>query len=77
MTYIILMAAMGAGAGWLAHRHLDLQMSQGMAIASGALGALLGGLFLKAVFSLLFTAIGALIGAAAVIFLVSSVQRRR
>ncbi|MEL6282292.1 MAG: GlsB/YeaQ/YmgE family stress response membrane protein [Pseudomonadota bacterium] len=75
--FFLLLMGVGAAAGWLAHRHMDLPLNQTMSIAAGALGALVGGLLLQAVFSLLFGVIGALVGAAAVIWIAASLQRSR
>jgi len=78
---IILLLIIGAAAGYVATRVMDLDTSIPVTIGIGVLGALIGGLFLSAILAILgFAAgfVGAVVGALILIWLYQTfISRRR
>ncbi len=69
---VILLIIIGAAAGFLATRLMDIQTSVPVTVAIGVLGALVGGLLLRlavALSGLAFGFFGAVLGAVALIWL--------
>ena len=78
---IILLLIIGAAAGYVATRVMDMDTSIPVTIGIGVLGALIGGLFLSAILAILgFAAgfVGAVVGALILIWLYQTfISRRR
>lgn len=69
---IVLLIIIGAAAGFLATRLMDIQASVPVTIAIGVLGALIGGVLLRFILVLggmAFGFVGAVVGAVALIWL--------
>jgi uncharacterized membrane protein YeaQ/YmgE (transglycosylase-associated protein family) len=63
------LALVGAAAGWLATRIMNVRMGVPQTIAVGVLGALVGGLAVRIVLPLLGGILGAVLGACVLIWL--------
>ncbi len=75
---VILLVIIGAAAGFIATRLMDIEASVPVTIAIGVLGALIGGLllrFLMAMAGLAFGFVGAVLGAVFLIWLWQKLQR--
>lgn len=76
----ILLLIVGAAAGYMATRMMDLQTGVLQTIAIGVIGALIGGVLLSILFAVLSIAagfIGALLGALALIWAYKTYQQRK
>lgn len=67
---VIMLALLGAVAGWLATRIMDVRMSVPQTVAIGVLGALAGGFVLRFVVPLIGSFIGAVACACLLIWLI-------
>lgn len=70
--HIVLLIIIGAAAGFLATRLMDIQASAPVTIAIGVLGALIGGVLLRFILVLggmAFGFVGAVVGAVVLIWL--------
>ncbi len=76
MPSVLFLVLIGAAMGYAAATYLRLRVPMHVAIAAGALGALIGGMALKLMLSVFGALIGALFGAALVIFIAQAVLRR-
>ncbi len=76
MPSVLFLVLIGAAMGYAAATYLRLRVPMHVAIAAGALGALIGGMALKLMLSVFGAMIGALFGAALVIFIAQAVLRR-
>lgn len=75
MIGALILVAMGAAIGYAAWGWMRLPLSQPVAIAAGAIGALVGGLGLKMLLSVFGALLGAVLGAGLVVALVAAFQR--
>ena len=76
MPGVLFLVLIGAAVGYAAATYLRLRVPMHVAIAAGALGALIGGMALKMMLSLFGALLGALFGAALVIFIAQAVMQR-
>ncbi len=67
---ILSLALIGAAAGWIATRIMDIRLDPLRTVALGAAGAVVSGLALKVVVPVLLSLVGAVAGACLVIWLV-------
>lgn len=77
--HIVLLIIVGAAAGFIATRLLDLQTSVPVTVGIGVAGALIGGLLLRlvgALFGMLGGFVGAVLGAMLLIWIWKKIQER-
>lgn len=70
MGAVVILALIGAVAGWLATRIMDVRMGVPQTVALGVLGALIGGFVLRFVLPLVGPFVGAVAGACLLIWLI-------
>lgn len=75
MGGLVVLALIGAVAGWLATRIMDVRLSVPQTVAVGVLGALAGGFVLRFVVPLIGGFIGAVAGACLLIWLIQRYGR--
>ena len=76
MPVIIGLLLLGAGVGYAAATYMNLRIPRHTAILAGAFGGLIGGMGLKLLLSAFGALIGALFGAALIVFLAQAMTRR-
>ncbi|MCI4662735.1 MAG: hypothetical protein MRY63_13055 [Neomegalonema sp.] len=73
---LLLLIAIGAGAGYIAHEYLRVRVSLPVAIGAGVLGAIVGGFLLSMAMKLIGAVLGGLLVAGVMIWLAQSFGSR-